>query len=454
LIDGRDNIFNGPEANSPNTINASCVDGTAGTYHSDESLDRLRIATADGSPLAAGATVQIQATVWVYGSTVDYLDLYSAADATNPSWTFLGTVQATANGQQVLTKSFVLPAGPLQAIRGNWRFVGSASSCSAGAYDDRDDLVFAVQSAVDNVPPSATITAPASGALVHGVSPVTVNASDNVGVTKVDLLVDGAVNQTLAAPPYSFPLNTAGLSDGAHQLQAKAYDAAGNTGVSALVQITVDNTPPSVAISSPAAGATVSGTTNVTVAASDGTSGVAAVDFLLDGTVQTTVTAAPYTWAWNTTTATAGSHVLSATAHDVAGNVATSATISVTVNNCVPETDAAFCAALGASCGTLSGKDNCGNPRTVTSCGQCTAPNTCGGGGTPNVCGTSLPACFTAYSQPACFGYIQGTKVSSGGHNWLCSNGNCANCSWQPGCVPGATGCPWGVVWTDQGACK
>jgi len=54
---------------------------------------------------------------------------------------------------------------------------------------------------------------------------------------------------------------------------------------------------------------------------------------------------------------------------------------------CSSETNAAFCARYGASCGTLTAIDNCGAERTVSSCGSCTAPQTCGTGGNPNVCG-------------------------------------------------------------------
>ena len=56
----------GSEPNQPNTINSSCADGTSGTFHSDESNDRLAIATTDGSTLAAGKTVKVSATVWAY----------------------------------------------------------------------------------------------------------------------------------------------------------------------------------------------------------------------------------------------------------------------------------------------------------------------------------------------------------------------------------------------------
>ncbi|HKS75164.1 MAG TPA: hypothetical protein VJQ82_18290, partial [Terriglobales bacterium] len=48
LLLGRDTLSGGAEPNQPNTINSSCADGTSGTFHSDESNDRLVIATTDG----------------------------------------------------------------------------------------------------------------------------------------------------------------------------------------------------------------------------------------------------------------------------------------------------------------------------------------------------------------------------------------------------------------------
>jgi chitinase len=62
--------------------------------------------------------------------------------------------------------------------------------------------------------------------------------------------------------------------------------------------------------------------------------------------------------------------------------------------------------------------------------------------------------CGTPYAQGNCGTYVQGTQVSNGGHNWTCANGNCANCASTASCAPGATGCPWGVVWTDNGTCQ
>src|SRR3982075_3277198 len=145
LLLGRDTLSGGAEPNQPNTINNSCADGTSGTFHSDESNDRLVIQTTDGSNLAPGKTVKVSATVWAYsGFTSDHLDLYYAANASSPSWVLIGTITPTAAGAQTLSANYTLPSGSSQAVRAQFRYKRSASSCSTGAYDDHEDLVFAV----------------------------------------------------------------------------------------------------------------------------------------------------------------------------------------------------------------------------------------------------------------------------------------------------------------------
>jgi beta-glucanase (GH16 family) len=125
---------------------------------------------------------------------------------------------------------------------------------------------------------------------------------------------------------------------------------------------------------------------------------------------------------------------------------------------CTAETNTAFCSRLGKNCGSVTANDNCGTSRTVSSCGTCTSPATCGGGGTANVCGGGGgTACKPAYAQANCGGYTSytpATQVSNGGHNWTCLNDNCRNCATTASCAPGGTGCPWGTVWTDNGACQ
>ena len=89
ILDGRGVM--GPEVNAPNTLD-NCTDGNIGTYHVDESVDRIRVYTTDGSDFAAGVDVTIEVTVWVWGASSDRLDLYYTSDANQPSWTFLTTL--------------------------------------------------------------------------------------------------------------------------------------------------------------------------------------------------------------------------------------------------------------------------------------------------------------------------------------------------------------------------
>ncbi len=94
-----------------------------------------------------------------------------------------------------------------------------------------------------------------------------------------------------------------------------------------------DQIPPTVAITSPASGAQVSGIVNVTADASDNI-GVAGVQFLVDGVNAGVEDAAPpYALAWDTRTVSNGAHTLTARARDAAGNSTLSAAVPVNVAN-------------------------------------------------------------------------------------------------------------------------
>ena len=189
----------------------------------------------------------------------------------------------------------------------------------------------------DTTPPAVTITAPAAAAMVAGDVTVTANASDNVGVVGVRFTLDGVqLGAEDTASPYSVPWNTASASDGSHTLRAVARDAAGNTTTSADVTVTVDNTPPVVSITAPAADSGVSGAVTVSAGASDG-SGIAGVQFRLDGSpLGAEDTSAPFSVQWDTAAAADGVHSLTAVARDGAGRTTVSAAISVRVDNTPP----------------------------------------------------------------------------------------------------------------------
>jgi len=94
-----------------------------------------------------------------------------------------------------------------------------------------------------------------------------------------------------------------------------------------------DTTPPTVSITSPVSGATVSGTINIAAAASDNV-GVVGVQFQVDSlNTGPEVAAAPYTLSLDTTKLSNGTHSLTAVARDAAGNHTTSTAVSFNVSN-------------------------------------------------------------------------------------------------------------------------
>ena len=99
-------------------------------------------------------------------------------------------------------------------------------------------------SAGDTTAPAVSITAPANSATVNATVSVTANASDDVGVTKVEFLLDGVLQSTDTSSPYAWSWNTTTATNGAHALVAKAYDAANNIGTSSTVNVTVSNGTP------------------------------------------------------------------------------------------------------------------------------------------------------------------------------------------------------------------
>ena len=113
---------------------------------------------------------------------------------------------------------------------------------------------------------------------------------------------------------------------------------------------------PTVTITAPTNGSTASG--QVTVSASvTAKLSVANVQFQLDGAnVGSPLTASPYTYIWDTTKSGNGSHSLRASAKDAGGNVGTSSSVSITVNNSTPDTTPpAVSISAPASGATVSG---------------------------------------------------------------------------------------------------
>jgi len=98
----------------------------------------------------------------------------------------------------------------------------------------------------------------------------------------------------------------------------------------------VDCIPPTVCITSPANGATISDIVTVSADASDDF-GVSRVEFYLDGAFVATAYG-PYTWVWDTKSCADGQHTLVAKAYDAYNNAGVSSNVGVTVRNCTTST--------------------------------------------------------------------------------------------------------------------
>jgi hypothetical protein len=190
-----------------------------------------------------------------------------------------------------------------------------------------------------DAPPSVTITNPAAGATVSGTIAVTADAGDDHGVTRVQFFVDGGTigTDTDGSDGWSVSWDTTQYSNGPHTVGATATDTASQTannfvGVTVANESQTDN-PPTVTITGPAAGATVSGTITVTADAGDD-HGVTRVQFFVDGGTIGTDTDGSDGWSvsWDTTQYSNGPHTVGATATDTASQTANNF-VGVTVAN-------------------------------------------------------------------------------------------------------------------------
>ena len=180
--------------------------------------------------------------------------------------------------------------------------------------------------------PTVSITSPGAFNTVTGTVTVSASASDNVGVTRVELRANGGLLSTDITAPYQFAWDSTKVANGSASLVATAYDAAGNAKASSTVTVNVantapvapvvaDTTPPVVTITNPVNGGKVSGTVSIKVSATDNAGAAALRQTLyINGKSTATATGGALSYSWNTRKAAAGAYTLKAVAIDAAGN--------------------------------------------------------------------------------------------------------------------------------------
>jgi len=254
----------------------------------------------------------------------------------------------TAPTRQWLLYTFA-PNGPLSGVQitiPGYRTV-TADATAAGAFYLVDEAMGLVSSlgngdpgsgngpipggdSFDTIAPTVSITSPGTGTiLIPGPVSVTVNANDNVGVSRVELWAAGQLVGSTNVAPYNFIWDTSAYV-GDVDLVAYAYDAAGNRGASARVTASV-RVPLIDEIISPQANSKVSGTVALAATATEHFPSlqVASLAIHVDGKLHCSAPAATVSCHWRTKSAAYGAHTILAIAEDTGGNRAT-ASISVT----------------------------------------------------------------------------------------------------------------------------
>ena len=182
-------------------------------------------------------------------------------------------------------------------------------------------------------------------------------STDNVGVTGYSIYRDGQLVGTATA---TFFADSALASNTAYSYTVLAFDQAGNKSDpsapgSVISTLATDLAPPTVAITAPSNGASVSGAVAVNASASDDVK-LMGVQFMLDGSPLGTEDAvAPFSVSWATSSSPNGAHTLTAVARDSVGKTATSDPVVVTTNNDrTPPVLSAVVATTGTSTAAVS----------------------------------------------------------------------------------------------------
>jgi len=366
------------------SLNADLYDPTSNTFSSAGANVYPRLYHS-GSLLLPDATVLLMGGNPVRGTYEQHSEIYSPAYLFNANgspafrpaitsvtpgvFAYGATFQVqTSDAASIASVVLVRPGAPTHAFDMDQRLVGLAYTVGLGVLNVTAPpngniappgyyMLFALNSAgvpsiasfvrvaTSTPPPVVNMTAPANGTPVFG-SAVTVSAAatDSLGVSSVQFKLDGAnLGAEDTVSPYSIAWNSTLTANGSHTLTAVAKNVAGVTATATAVTITVangDSVPPTVSLTAPVNGSTVAGSISVMASAADNV-GVAGVQFLLDGAaLGAEVTVSPYTMTWNTTAASNGAHTLAARARDTSSNLATAASVGVTVSNPPPSAPA------------------------------------------------------------------------------------------------------------------
>lgn len=304
---------------------------TSGTTVKYRAFDNAGNAEATNSQQLRIDTVAPSSTIRC-NTTTCASGYYSAAisvtlSATDTGGSGLGQIVYTTDGSDPTSSNGTVYAAAFS--------ISSTTTVKYRALDNAGNAepVNSARLQVDTTPPVSTLNCAGSACsgtawYKSGVS-LSLSASDaDSGVASIRYTTNGTVPTKTTGTVYSAPFTLSATTT----INYRAFDNIGNSESNNVLTVQVDATAPTVSLTAPSAGATVSGPITLSATASDNVA-VDHVDFLVDGNPVGASTSSPYSFSWNSATAADGNHTISARATDSAGNQTTTGTVTVTVTN-------------------------------------------------------------------------------------------------------------------------
>ena len=198
-----------------------------------------KIYSSTGALLASVVFTSETASGWQQANLASPLSIAANTQYTVSVDTGAGYYVATNSGLASQVTN-----GNLKSVVGSNGVFGPVGSRPTNSWQNSNyfrDVVFVPDAApVDSAAPTTSITSPANGSLVTKNKSVTIQAqaSDDIGVTKVEFYVNGTLKCTDTSTPYSCNWTVPNTVGQIYQLQVKASDASGKVGSSAIVSVT------------------------------------------------------------------------------------------------------------------------------------------------------------------------------------------------------------------------
>ena len=189
---------------------------------------------------------------------------------------------------------------------------------------------------VDN--PNISLIYPTSGLTLEEEINISVAASSNIAIDRVEFYIGGLLAYTDTLSNYEYQWDTRDFDNGSLPISVIVYDDCGQFSSVNPISVTIDNdvSNPSVSINSPSSGETVGGTYTISANVSDDRE-LDSLYFYINDIPVDTLYEEPYSYLWDTTLESEDeNYIISAKAIDEAGNSGTATPITVYVNN-IPE---------------------------------------------------------------------------------------------------------------------